>query len=216
MQSGYADSAVASGVYNIQCVAPTFSPAAGTYASAQTVTISTTTTGATINYTTNGITPSSTVGTIYSSPININVNTTLQAIAYMSGMGNSPVTSGNYYIPMRRTDLQPGGGHLQLRAERDDQYHDRRGDYPLHHRRQHPVRDRRHGVQHPGAHRRQREFPSHRLHDRHARQPGDIKRLYHCHSTSRFRNGALAACRYRGDDEWRRRQRLGRPIGQRL
>ena len=42
------------------CATPTFNPAAGTYGSAQTVTISTTTGGATINYTTNGTTPSST------------------------------------------------------------------------------------------------------------------------------------------------------------
>ena len=57
-----ADSAVATGVYTIigTCAAPTFSPAAGTYSSAQTVTISTTTSGATIRYTTDGSTPSET------------------------------------------------------------------------------------------------------------------------------------------------------------
>ena len=59
---------------------------AGTYASAQSVTISTTTSGATIRYTTNGTTPSSTVGTVYSSAVTISAtNTTLQAIAYKSG-----------------------------------------------------------------------------------------------------------------------------------
>ena len=42
-----------------QCATPTFNPVAGTYGSAQTVTISTTTGGASINYTTNGTTPSS-------------------------------------------------------------------------------------------------------------------------------------------------------------
>ena len=52
-----------------QCATPTFNPAAGTYSSAQSVTISTTTGGATINYTTNGTTPSSTVGTVYSNPV---------------------------------------------------------------------------------------------------------------------------------------------------
>ena len=36
---------------------PTFNPAAGTYSSAQTVTIGTTTGGATIRYTTDGSTP---------------------------------------------------------------------------------------------------------------------------------------------------------------
>ena len=83
---------VASGVYTIQCAAPTFSPAAGTYDSTQTVTISTTTGGATIRYTTNGTTPSSTVGTVYSSPVSISATATLQAIAYETGMANSPVS----------------------------------------------------------------------------------------------------------------------------
>ena len=51
--------------------APTFSPAAGTYTSAQTVTISTTTSGASIRYTTDGSTPSETAGTLYSGPITV-------------------------------------------------------------------------------------------------------------------------------------------------
>ena len=75
------------GVYTIQCAAPTFNPAAGTYGPAQSVTISTTTSGATINYTTNGTTPSSTVGTVYSSPVTISATCTLQAIAYETGHG---------------------------------------------------------------------------------------------------------------------------------
>ena len=91
-------------------VAPSFSPAAGTYASAQTVTISTTTSGATINYTTNGVTPSSSVGTVYSSPIMIGANATLQAIGYMSGTGNSPVTTGNYYIQCAAPTFSPAAG----------------------------------------------------------------------------------------------------------
>ena len=56
-ESGMADSTVTSGVYTIQCAAPTFTPAAGTYTAAQSVTISTTTSGATIRYTTDGSTP---------------------------------------------------------------------------------------------------------------------------------------------------------------
>ena len=56
------------------CATPTFTPVAGTYGSAQSVTISTTTGGATIRYTTNGTTPSSTVGTVYSSAVSITAN----------------------------------------------------------------------------------------------------------------------------------------------
>ena len=97
-KSGLSNSAVASGVYTIQCATPTFNPAAGTYGSAQSVTISCATSGTSIRYTTNGTTPSSTVGTVYSSAVSISVNTTLQAIAYKSGLSNSAVASGVYTI----------------------------------------------------------------------------------------------------------------------
>ena len=78
--------------------APCFTPAPGPYSSAQNVTMSCATSGATIRYTTNGTTPSSTVGTVYSSPVNISATCTLQAIAYETGMTTSPVTSGVYGI----------------------------------------------------------------------------------------------------------------------
>jgi Chitobiase/beta-hexosaminidase C-terminal domain len=77
-------------------VAPVFSPAAGSYASAQTVSISSTS-GASIRYTTDGSTPSSTTGTLYSGAVNIVSTTTLKAIAYNSS-GSSSVTSGTYTI----------------------------------------------------------------------------------------------------------------------
>ena len=50
---------------------PAFSPIPGTYIPAQTVTIGTATPGASIRYTTNGSTPSETVGTLYSAPITV-------------------------------------------------------------------------------------------------------------------------------------------------
>ena len=62
-ETGMADSPVTSGIYTIQCAAPSFTPAAGSYGSAQSVTISTTTGGATIRYTTDGSTPTETAGT---------------------------------------------------------------------------------------------------------------------------------------------------------
>ena len=51
----------------------------------QSVTITTTTGGASISYTTNGTTPVSTVGTVYSSPVGISATATLEAIAYETG-----------------------------------------------------------------------------------------------------------------------------------
>ncbi|HZP60714.1 MAG TPA: TIM-barrel domain-containing protein, partial [Opitutaceae bacterium] len=102
-ESGMTDSAVTTANYTIgtvggQVAAPVFSPGGGTYGSAQRVSISTSTGGATIRYTTDGSTPSETAGTVYSGPVNISSSGTLKAIAYESGMTDSTVTSANYTI----------------------------------------------------------------------------------------------------------------------
>lgn len=75
---------------------PTFSPAGGTYATAQTVTISCATSGATIYYTTNGTTPSE-ASTKYNAAINISETTTLKAIAIKDGTESS-VAEATYMI----------------------------------------------------------------------------------------------------------------------
>src|SRR5207253_460217 len=95
----FSTSAVASAAYIIQSAAatPTFSPAAGTYASAQSVTISDTTTGATIYYTTDGSTPT-TASTKYVSAISVASTTTIKAIAAAAGFNNSSVGSATYTI----------------------------------------------------------------------------------------------------------------------
>ncbi len=76
---------------------PTFSPAAGTYHEAQNVTISCTTAGATIYYTTNGDTPT-TSSLVYSTPIAISTTTTVKAMAVKTGMDNSSVATATYTI----------------------------------------------------------------------------------------------------------------------
>ena len=63
-----------------QVAKPTFSPDAGTYVGAQEVTISTTTDGATIYYTTDGNDPT-TESNVYNGAITISQNTTLKAMA---------------------------------------------------------------------------------------------------------------------------------------
>ncbi len=79
--------------------APTFTPAGGPYGSAQTVSISTTTPGATIHYTNDGSTPTETYGTLYSSAFTVSgSSTTIKAMAYMSGLADSAVTSATYTI----------------------------------------------------------------------------------------------------------------------
>ena len=86
-----------------QVLAPTFNPVGGSYSGPQTVTISTTTAGASINYTTDGTTPSSTVGTLYTGPIAVSTTETIQAIAFETGMTSSAVVSAAYTIPVAQT-----------------------------------------------------------------------------------------------------------------
>ncbi len=86
---------------------PTFSPAGGSYSSAQSVSIVTTTSGASIRYTTDGSTPSETAGTLYAGPINLSATTTLKAIAYESGMTDSGVASATYTIGSGTTNYTP-------------------------------------------------------------------------------------------------------------
>jgi len=94
------NSNVVSGNYTIKCVAPVLSLAAGTYNTPQSVTLSSTTTGVTIKYTTDGSTPSQSNGTIYTSPVNVGSTSTLKAIAYKTGLTDSEVSSGVYTIQM--------------------------------------------------------------------------------------------------------------------
>lgn len=81
-----------------QVAAPQFSPGGGSYSSTQNVTISTSTTGATIRYTIDGSTPSQSNGTVYSGTVAIAASTTLKAVAYKSGMTDSSVTMAGYTI----------------------------------------------------------------------------------------------------------------------
>ncbi|HYO53634.1 polysaccharide lyase family 7 protein [Archangium sp.] len=98
-----------------QVAMPSFNPAPGTYTSAQTVSISSATSGASIRYTTNGTTPTSTTGTLYSGPLTISATTTLKAIAYQSGLTPSSVRSGSYTIGAGGLDPSaPPSGNFDL------------------------------------------------------------------------------------------------------
>lgn len=83
---------------------PTFSPVAGSYIGTQTVTISTTTGGATICYTVDGSTPAASTpgtcshGTTYSTPVTVASSLTLKALGTESAFTNSAVASGLYTI----------------------------------------------------------------------------------------------------------------------
>jgi len=96
--TGRTDSEVVSATFTQQgqVTTPEFTPPAGTFSGSTDVTISCTTIGATIIYTTDGSTPSSSHGTFYSSPIHVTSTTTIKAIAVLDGMTDSVVASAAY------------------------------------------------------------------------------------------------------------------------
>lgn len=80
-----------------QAATPAFSLAAGTYTGPQTVTISDTTPGAAIYYTTDGSTPTMR-STVYPGYLTVSSSETLQAIAVLTGYVRSAVASTAYTI----------------------------------------------------------------------------------------------------------------------
>ena len=81
-----------------QVAQPTFSVAAGTYYETKNVELSCVTDGATIYYTTDGTTPSSSNGTEYTTAISVSTTTTIKAVAVKSGMADSDVATATYTI----------------------------------------------------------------------------------------------------------------------
>ncbi len=73
---------------------PTFTPGSGTFVTSQLVAISATS-GATIYYTTDGSTPT-TSSTVYHNPFTVTATTTVNAIAVASGLTASPVATATY------------------------------------------------------------------------------------------------------------------------
>lgn len=79
------------------CATPTFTPVAGAYTSAQSVTIGCETAGATIYYTTDGTAPT-TSSSVYSAAIPVSATTTIKAMAAKAGNSNSDVATATYAI----------------------------------------------------------------------------------------------------------------------
>ena len=96
--NGGTGNATVSGSVTGAVATPVLSVGTGTYTTTQTVTISDSTTGASIYYTTDGVTMPSINSTPYTSPITVSSSETLEAVAIASGMPNSTVASATYTL----------------------------------------------------------------------------------------------------------------------
>ncbi len=83
---------------------PSFSVSTGNYTEEQAVTISSSTEGATIYYTTDGTEPT-TSSDVYSSAISVSSTTTLSALAVKTDMTNSSVATATYTFPVVCSDI---------------------------------------------------------------------------------------------------------------
>jgi hypothetical protein len=110
---GYPDSGVAAASYVIEAVtaAPTFSIPSGTYSSAQTVTLSDFTSGASIFFSTDGVTSNP-----YTGPITVSSTETVLAIATAPGYITSPVRSATYTINLPPPDFTLAASPSSLTA----------------------------------------------------------------------------------------------------
>jgi sugar lactone lactonase YvrE len=106
-EAGYQESGTTNATFTLNlpaAPAPTFGPVAGSYASAQTVTISDSAPGATIYYTTNGTMPTANSAQ-YAGPITVSASETLAAVAVANGYSMSPLSSAQYFIGSSSTSF---------------------------------------------------------------------------------------------------------------
>ena len=94
---GAVSSEVAAATYELKTVAPALSPGTGQYGSAQSVSMATTTPGATLTYTVDGTEPLP-GSTTYSSPVNIADTRTVKVRAFKAGWTPSDSVAASYWI----------------------------------------------------------------------------------------------------------------------
>lgn len=95
----------------ITVAAPTFSVAAGKVAANTPLTITTTTEGASVYYTTDGTAPSTINGTLYSGPVSITADMTLKAVAVLNGYPDSEVTTAAYTVDTTPRSIYVSGSN---------------------------------------------------------------------------------------------------------
>ncbi len=95
--NGGDESEVVSATYSVKATVPTFSIAEGIYNTTQSVSLGSTTDGATIYYTIDGSNPTSS-STVYSTAIDVTTSTTIKAIAIKAGLTDSEIASAAYTL----------------------------------------------------------------------------------------------------------------------
>ena len=111
-KTGAPTSVVVARAYELKAVAPTMTPGAGAYGSSQSVSISSTTSGTTIRYTTDGSEPSES-SSIYSSALAVASTQTVKAGAYKTGWTASDSGHASYAISggtVATPTISPTGG----------------------------------------------------------------------------------------------------------
>src|SRR5262249_10913367 len=111
-KAGYTASGVSTATYTLKVITPTMTPGSATYSSPQTVTISTSTAGAELHYTTNGADPTQADPSIASgASITIDMPLTLKVRGWRSGWTASDVAAAAYSFQVATPTLVPGTGN---------------------------------------------------------------------------------------------------------
>lgn len=113
-----------------QVAAPTFTPEAGEYTEAQTVTIACATEGATIHYTLDGTDPTAN-SAVYSESIEVSETTTIKAFAVKDGMLDSEMVTGIYTIEIPTLTFNKLAAHSDVTDEGIYMIVDVNGGYAL-------------------------------------------------------------------------------------
>jgi alpha-tubulin suppressor-like RCC1 family protein len=96
-KTGWTDSAIGTSAYTLKVVPPTFSPTGGAFGTPQTVSMSTTTPGTVLRYSTDGSEPTMS-SPVYSAPITVSATTTVKAFASRTGWTNSDSGAASFWL----------------------------------------------------------------------------------------------------------------------
>ncbi len=114
--NGWNSSAIETRTYSFNTTAPTFSVPTGTYGDPFDVTLNTTTTGASIYYTTDGTEPTET-SNLYTIPININTTKTVKAKTIKTNWNSSAIVSAVYTMKVAPPAFNPAANTFSTPQE---------------------------------------------------------------------------------------------------